>query len=287
METIQDYYKVLALSNTALGYLKKSAFHCWEFMNGRIKFDSKPMKIGRHLHAAVLEPETITIAVIEDLRTKDGKALAEKYKKENITVLGKGEFETYQGCLASLKNNVTIQKWLQNAECEKEFYFEYRGVFCKIKPDVISKVDGKTILIDFKFMQDSNPQEFMRKAAKVYDYDRQAAWYINGYEIATKEKVDEFYFICVEKSAPFCVSIIRVKPQQLEIGKAKYDYLVDRYLETIAVGKYPAYDQEIYEWGEEIEELDLSLAGGEPMNLLNAGGLADFSKIIQTLKQQN
>lgn len=284
METTpHNYYEVKALSNTALGYLEKSAFHCNEFMQGRIKFDTNPMKLGRYLHAAVLEPETITFEMVEDLRTKEGKATAQSLREQGITVLSKSEFETYSGCINSLANNKQVKLWLQNAVCEQEFYFDYRGIACKMKTDIKTTViENKTILVDLKFMVDSNPQEFMRKA-NFYDLDRQAAWYCNGYEIATGIKVDEFYFVCVEKAAPYCVSIIKVTPQQLKLGKQKYDHLVSVYLETIHVGKYPAYEG-IFEWGEEEVDNDFDMQSAPGTNFFDATNFGNYQNIMAALK---
>lgn len=281
--TPHNYYEVKALSNTALGYLKRSAFHCHEFMQGNIKFDTNPMKLGRYLHAAVLEPGTITFEMVEDLRTKEGKATAQSLREKGITVLSKSEFDTYSGCINSLANNEQVKLCMQNAVCEQEFYFEYRGIACKMKPDIITEFEGKTLMIDLKFMVDANPEEFMRKGARTYDYDRQAAWYMNGYEIATGDKIDEFYFVCVEKAAPFCVSIIKVTPQQLKLGKEKYDHLVSIYLDTIHVGKFPAYEG-IYEWGEEEIDNDFDMQSAPVTNFLDATDLINYRNIMAALK---
>tara|TARA_Y100001973_G_C5198248_1_gene335804 strand:+ start:2232 stop:3077 length:846 start_codon:yes stop_codon:yes gene_type:complete len=99
---------------------------------------------------------------------------------------------------------------------EKSFFWEdLHEINCKCRPDWISK-DYKT-LIDLKTTVSAEPRAFKRSIQK-YRYDIQAAFYMRGIEMSTGVKPENFYFIAMEKVAPFCIGVYRIAPLWLSIG---------------------------------------------------------------------
>jgi hypothetical protein len=261
-----NYYDQVALSNTALGYLKKSPFHCQAFLQGRIKKDTQSMKLGRHLHAALLTPDLQTFFAA-NRNTKAGKELAAEQEAKGFTVVTEKEYELITNCIEVLKQDTEITKLLAGAECEKPLSTIIEGVKIKGLIDIFNpNFEGKSILADLKFLQDASPKDVYRKATYTYDYDRQLAWYYNLLTLCGY-KVDEVWLIACEKEAPYAYSISKfhINSEFMQSGKAKWQELFELYKQTIHVGNAPSYGTVTYEEKQ------------EAVNLLGQGQAIDFA----------
>lgn len=265
---MENYYELPALSNTALGWLKKSPFHCKAFLDGKIKKDTSSMKLGRHLHAGLLTPNLQTFVGCNQNSNK-GKEQAKEYEKQGLTVVTEKEYEIIVNCIQVLQQDQEIKELLAGAECEKPVLWEMQGVKCKGLVDIFNpnfKGKKKRILADLKFMQDAHPKEVYKKATYVYDYDRQMDWYVNGLASIGIE-IDEVWIIACEKESPYAYSInkFHIGSEFMLNGQEKWNTLFDLYLETIHKGIAPSYGTVEYDKKEV-----LTLSNGQAI---------DFSKI--------
>ena len=85
-------------------------------------------------------------------------------------------------------------------------------------------VDDKKVIIDLKTTRDSSPESF-RRSAYNYGYDRQAAFYLDGF------KADEFWFLVIEKESPYRVGIYKASDEFIEGGRQKNQSLLKKYKE--------------------------------------------------------
>ncbi len=85
---------------------------------------------------------------------------------------------------------------------------------------------GPAALVDLKTTQCASPKAFGASCLK-YGYLGQAAWYTDGCERLTGIK-RPFYFVAVESSAPYLVTVFRVTDAQLEIGREHYRRLLGK-----------------------------------------------------------
>ncbi|WP_338813262.1 PD-(D/E)XK nuclease-like domain-containing protein [Bernardetia sp. Wsw4-3y2] len=239
----KNYDAVPAIRNSALSYLAKSPMHYKAFVDGEYKLDTKPLYIGQLLHLAVLEPHK---AHWEMKIPRKGKGIdarireqEEEAQKNGIYLFNEAEMRMIDGILNTVYKTPELIKIIKECQVEKSLYWKYRGLQCKGKLDLLKKHD---YIADLKFVIDARPSEFIRKAGRNYDYDRQMAFYRLGARMCglAKGHIDCF-FIAIEKSAPYPISIIEVTESTLKRGEEKYEKLFDTYFETIAKGEYPAY----------------------------------------------
>ena len=92
------------------------------------------------------------------------------------------------------------------------------SVRCKGKVDILN---GNTI-VDIKTTQDASFEAFRRSAYK-YGYNRQAAFYLDGFG------AKEFVFIVIEKKAPYNIGVYHCSDDFIESGRDEYSSLLMDY----------------------------------------------------------
>jgi len=186
-----NYYMVEAINNTGLGRLRKSKAH---YLSGLKNDDeSDALMMGRALHAAVLEPETMRVKERQSERSKLGKEANAQAKKEGFYVLKKEDADYINVIKEHVWANRNANRYLLASDGlkEKEYYWSLPlGLgrksmhLCKAKADL--GVPSENVLIDFKFMREESgtfEERVDRHSNNIkyrYNYHRQMAWYLTG-----------------------------------------------------------------------------------------------------------
>lgn len=119
------------------------------------------------------------------------------------------------------------------------------GVKCKCRPDWVYPVsDDAVIIIDGKTFASAEPGEFTRQAVKM-DYFMQAAWYSDGYALASGKKVLAFIFLVVSDDYPYLASAMMPDDESIEAGRRKYRRGLDSYAACLKSGVWPGYSHDI------------------------------------------
>jgi len=192
------------------------------------KAPSKAMLEGTAVHAYLGEPELfekdfICKPVDLSLRTKEGKQWV--LDNSDKIVLDNEFFNNLPLIAESFYDSPAKDIYKKNGLVEKSFFWkDDYGVPCKCRPDWISP-DFRS-MIDLKTTIDANPKKFKYSISQ-YKYDIQAAFYMRGVEVCTKVTPETFYFIAIEKVAPFCVGVYQISSEWLiyvekEIHEALY-----------------------------------------------------------------
>jgi len=208
------------ISNSMLGLLKKSPKELARYFEKGSPTTSA-MTFGRAFHLAVLEPEVFSEkVVIYTGKTKRGKSWDEfsdaNKGKDIITEI---EFECIKGMENALFNNKDIARKLHgNKEVPMVWQDALSSVLCKGKVDIIT--GGQ--IIDIKTTQDASFEAFRRSAYK-YGYNRQAAFYLDGFD------AKDFLFIVIEKKAPYNVGVYHCSNDFIESGREEYSRLLMDY----------------------------------------------------------
>jgi hypothetical protein len=230
-----DYYKIPRLSNSGMGALAKSPAHYQTYLNA--EFDTPAMRFGRLVHTAILEPHLLNIVCFDgDRRTKEGKAeyaaLAES-GKEPVSI------EDYNSIMR-MRDGVLATGLIEgDFEVPLLWTDSETGALCKGKADIIT---GDMIL-DIKTTQDASDFAY---SVRKYDYDRQAAFYLDG-AIQNGFEANRFGWIVVEKTAPYGVKIFAASQTTIETGRAKYRPLCALYAQCCFTGEWPNYNTTQYE----------------------------------------
>lgn len=120
------------------------------------------------------------------------------------------------------------------------------GVRLRFRPDWLpSPGRGRLIVVDYKTATSAHPGHFA-KAAADYGYHQQVPWYLDG--LAACEIADDaaFVFIVQSKSPPYPVSVIELKPDDIELGRRRNRKAIDLYAQCVAADHWPDYGQGVH-----------------------------------------
>ena len=213
------------VTNSQLGLIKKDV-RTYKMMRDHpeLRKETLPMIFGRAYHVAMLEPNEFNDKVLVfNSATRTTKGYKE-FKADNSnapTIILQKEYDKIMYMQDVLFSHNEVNDLLQK-EGEREIANAWKDddsdVFCKGKADYRN---GKT-LIDLKTTGDGSFYGFSNSCKK-YGYDRQAAFYMDGFNC------DEFVFITQEKERPYNVSIFYAGDEFIERGRQEYKYLLDVY----------------------------------------------------------
>lgn len=245
-EPIKDYHSRPEISRSDLFQLTKTPKYFKWYIDNKNKSNKKTPALifGSAFHKAVLEPDGFgsEFAVLPqcDRRTKEGKAIYsefESYSKDK-QIISADDFNTITGMMNSVFEEKYAVALLKNAEIEKSHYFidDFTGVKCKCRPDAISTIGEKSLIIDLKSTQHSDTDTFMRESVK-YGYDLQAYMYTYGLEKITGKHHD-FVFIAVEKEEPYMINILQADEYMLKRGEMLFRELIGIYADCLKTGNW-------------------------------------------------
>ena len=243
--TDKEYRQHEGISRSELWKLRESpekAKYAWEHPEP----PTPALLFGQAVHKLLLEPDTFdaefAVAPNIDRRTKDGKATYNAF----CETLGDRQVITpdqYQTALEMRKAAISapfVEKLLQG-EHEKPMFWvdDLTGETCKIRLDVLSEIDGRPLIVDYKTAEDASTDAFMRAAIK-HGYDFQAAMYSEGVEKVTGQK-PIFVFIAQEKKPPYSVNILQADELFIKHGHDIFRELLGIYHECKTSGVYYGY----------------------------------------------
>jgi hypothetical protein len=239
----EQYHAVAAVSNSALGDIKRSP---WHYAN-RVQREPTPaMAAGTLAHCAILEPATLAqrYAVRPagmDGRTKEGKAWAEANAGRDIITAE--QHATAEAQRAAVLAVPELAALLSSGYAETSvFWFDdVTGIYCKARPDwAHTLADGRVILLDLKTTADESPAGFARSVAN-FGYHRQDAHYSDGFTRATGIEVAAFVFAAVSATPPHLAVPYMLDDSAKAAGRAQRDELLARYAACLQANEWPAY----------------------------------------------
>jgi len=230
------------LSYSALSSFKRSPEHFIEYKTAPRK-ETPALVFGSALHCYVLRNEdfnkefTVYNPNNKPVKDKDFKVTANKeWKNEffqmaankKLTVITEEQMETIKLMNDKLYFHEPSKNLLEytRAEFEKEYKFTRK----KINFISYLDIDADIFLADLKTTTDADPGYFSRE---IYynGYDLQPAVY-NDAVLKGRcnfQKLKEFYFIAIEKTPPFGVSVYVFKGRELEFAFEEYLGLLDKF----------------------------------------------------------
>ena len=194
-----NYFNIQAWSNSGLGALKD------KLQNKISVGPQRAFTFGTCIHELLLEPEKINLLDDYCLRPSEIKAV--------------------EGMFQEARKHKLLMRVISNGQCEKEIRWTdtVTGFQCKAKVDILEKQG-----FDLKTSAAKNIDDF-KDSVKRYEYDRQAAWYMDGIT-QNGFQCDKFTFIVIQKVAPFkifCYTIQKGSDEYLR-GVKKYKFLLNK-----------------------------------------------------------
>lgn len=216
-----DYFAHPAISNSKLGWFKRSPAHYKFFQDNKTK-DSQAFLIGSASHCILFEPDKFkSIFYVldekqkpfpeQDYRNKANSIwkqdILEAYKHKQIITLD--EYDKIMFMMDKLKQHDFVQELLKDCKFEQEVFWidPETGLECKKKVDA----ECTNHRVDYKTTDNAEPIGWQKKAWS-YDYYRQAGFY-------DLDVPKEFYFIVQEKEPPYEISVHRATRELIDYGK--------------------------------------------------------------------
>jgi hypothetical protein len=219
---------------------------------------------GRAFHALVLEGPVVfnnEFAVSPDppcpadrnpkgwRNTTDYKAAIAKFKAQNIgkALISLEDYKHLKGMDSAVKKHPLSKEVLKDGIPEQTVIWidEDTGLRCKCRPDWIPTGDNNA-LADLKSAKGAAYHAFKRSMWD-YGYDRQAAFYLDGYNAATGSEFDAFVFPVVEKKPPYLTGCYPVGEESMTRGRVEYKKLLGQVKECMETGYWPPY---VLDWRE-------------------------------------
>lgn len=250
---IDQYHAGDEISHSGILKVLRSPEHYLQYTSGEIE-PTPAMEFGSAVHTFILEPRSFATKYILaqkfDKRTKEGKEAAALWEEQNRgkIALSSEQFEALSAMRESVFRHSGAAKMLAKGEAETSLYWtdKLTGLKCRIRPDWL--FDGG--MADLKSCVSACKADFAKAVASL-GYDIQAAFYVDGMKEVTGKTVD-FFFIAVEKNAPYTTACYKASQEMIEVGRAKYRGGLELLKWCQENKQYPGYQP-----SGEIETIDL------------------------------
>ncbi len=247
----EDYLKAHGASSHGLMDIRRSP----KFYQHR-KATSSPKKghfeFGTLVHGLVLEPDLIEkkVRVMPecDRRTTVGKQIYSEFMettKPSDVIVNKADYEDGLRVRDSLFKHPYTRELIKTPGSKKEnagfWVHPVYETFCKIRPDIAYEENGW--LIDVKTCANASQKQFQKDMIN-FNYDLQAAFYLDGMKYITGKPPQGFIFLCVENCAPFDIAIYTPEAKVIEHGRHKYQQALATFQECWEKDYWPGYTEQ-------------------------------------------
>lgn len=247
----EQYHQIAAMSAGGLKRMKQSPAHFYgkQLDPNRPQGDSEPtpaMKAGTLFHVALFEPEAIAERYVVkpegmSFASKDGKAWRDALPA-GVEITDADALAKARAQARNVRASPDIAALMSDGMAEASAFWidEQTGELCKCRPDWCSPAGDGVVLIDGKSCQDASPDGFARTAWNM-GYLHTAAWYIDGYQAATGQRVHGYVFAAVEHEWPHVAAPYMVPDDVLDLARADNRRLLNLYAECKRSGNWPGY----------------------------------------------
>lgn len=222
------YHNGPGISRSALMEFRKSPYHYWyKYLNAdyKPKPETSALLFGTAFHTLVLEPDKF-----------------EGYGNV-LTAYRRKLFADLEPMAESLRKNKLAMQLIANAQIEQSLYWNDpdTGILCKCRPDILRP----SLVADLKTTRDGSAWSFSKA---IYDsgYHIQAAMIQEALLHIKKVKVNDFFFIVIEKSEPFITVVYQLDKKSIDKGRDEFKSLLQAYKQCLETDNWPSYEaQEI------------------------------------------
>ncbi len=205
--------------------------------------DSPALEFGRLLHACVLEPERFEreLAVMPEFKGKGANGMRAEWILRNA-----GKIQVKPKVLEHLlaMRDAVLKDERARKIFEAEGHNEVSAVWddplgfkAKARFDRIFSRSGVR-LSDLKSTR-SAQEDFFRFDVKQYGYDVEACLYLRALDVIYEPLHRPFYFVAVEKVAPYRVEIYELTNAERALGQQKMERAMQVYAECLRTGEWP------------------------------------------------
>jgi hypothetical protein len=221
-----DYRAMPRVSNSDLTRLKEEHLGYWSVPSARF-IPEKTKAFGRAFHQHLLEPETVGTVLSQFLPDMMDPTLSSD-------ALAPAQTKQLQTLMQTIRQDGFCRRYLRMSERERIVLSTEptSGVACKARLDMVytSPKRRNAMVIDLKTTSARTQAQFL-ESCYTYDYDRQAAFYIDslrhadGREWGTTKHF-RFVFIGIMKQSPYRLFAVDATsiPGFIDYGRKKYRF---------------------------------------------------------------
>jgi hypothetical protein len=214
--------------------------------------------VGTAAHLAVLEPDRFRDStVIVEAKKKDG-SLAEDYRtdaaqqiRDAAYLAGKTPlFARQVEQVMAIRKAVLAHPVAANAFTDgvAEQTFIWRdpetNIPCKARADWLRS--GDRYIANLKTTTNAGPRAFPRTAWGL-GYHVSAAWYMDGFKLATGHELEAHWFVAVEREPPHLIAVYQFDERAIEWGRLIYRQALAMLAQCIAKDECPGYREPPYD----------------------------------------
>lgn len=231
-----DLYRSLSrVSNSDLTRLKEEHLGYWSTPSARF-IPEKTKVFGRAFHQHLLEPETVGTVLAQFLPD-----LVDPLVQPDPNTLAPAQTRQLHTLMQIIRQDGFCRRYLRLSERERVVLSTDpgTGVACKARLDMVytSPKRRNALVIDLKTTSARTQAQFL-ESCYTYDYDRQAAFYLDSLRHAddgawTSTRQFRFVFVGVMKQRPhrlFAVDATSI-PGFMEYGRKKYRFWLRKWRE--------------------------------------------------------
>jgi len=240
------YRAAPGVSRSGLEHFARSPAHYRAFLE-QDERSTPALRFGRIFHRYLLEPDLCRLAVYDGpaKNTKAGKdAWAEFLERvSGAEIVSAEEHAALEGMMKSVRAHRSARDLMDipgPVEASRWNYPDKRsGVLAKARPDKL--LDSLSYVLDLKTAEDASPAGFAKAVAK-HRYHVQQAWYVDTLGLPPDTP---FFFVAVEKAAPYAVAVYQLAPEDAARGREVYRRELLDLAECMSRDEWPAYSQNI------------------------------------------
>lgn len=138
--------------------------------------------------------------------------------------------------------------FLATGSAEQSIYWtdEETGANLRARPDWMTWVDGRLVLVDYKTSKSHGRKEFAKAAASL-GYFMQHPFYTEGVRAIGLHRDPAFVFITQSKTPPYIVTVCELKPHEVALGHALNRHAIQIYADCVAAAQWPDDSDEIHQ----------------------------------------
>jgi len=264
--TWSSYFTLDALNFSRLKHMDDSPKH-YKYALDHPEPETDAMVIGRYVHAAVFEPDTLDqeFAIWTGARRAGKDWDTFKAEAADRSILRASDLIDATAMVAAVRAHPDVRALLDAPGALFEHTLtwtdEATGLRCKARPDLLVP----RILADLKTTRSIDVRRFGHDVAR-FQYHAQLAHYSAGVEAVYGWKPEKHILIVVEKSPPYDVAVFPVEADAILTGASK----LREWLDTVAAC------QESGEWpGRYPNPIPLGAANLPPW--IFGGGVSEFA----------
>jgi hypothetical protein len=230
-----DYLNAEGLNSSGISMLKRSAKY-YKYWLGKKRTPTPAMEFGTLTHTILFEKGAVNRLSVEpdvNKRTNAGKAELEAFRASqpsDAIIVDRDDYEKLMGMYESLISDKDAMDLMDGGIPEVSIFWEEQEVLMKARADLLC---GKRI-IDLKTTERADPYNFEKSVAS-FGYYIQGVHYLSGFN------AEEFFFLAIEKDAPYQIAIYQLDQAAIEIGEIERNRAIKKYKECTKTGIWPGF----------------------------------------------